>query len=178
MSAHSPVLLTSFTTWLPHQLSNASDDLVAEVVAMPAFSAQVYALRHLPVDFVRASQQAIALVQHLQPAGVVLCGMAETRQQLSLEVQAVGAEEIRCTRLDVASLLVGLEYSAVSFDAGRFVCNRLYYDMLHHLGDRPCIFVHVPRLTEANRAAIVSDFCELLRRFLGLTATHSPGRHV
>ncbi len=53
------LLLTSFRTWLPHQKSNSSDELL-EIVATKSKD-QYYFLRKLPVDLGLASRQAISL---------------------------------------------------------------------------------------------------------------------
>ena len=49
------VLLTSFSTWLPHQKSNSSDDLLHEVTKDDSLPASLTTLRQLPVDIHLAS---------------------------------------------------------------------------------------------------------------------------
>ncbi|MBD2092552.1 peptidase C15 [Microcoleus sp. FACHB-1515] len=179
------LLLTSFSTWLPHQKSNSADDLLVEFLQRkPSIDLQV--LRHLPVDFMLAPQQTIACIQTLQPQAVVCCGMAESRSKLSVESQAVisntvpgaqsdtvlGAQSDRIlkTRFDLPQLVNGLPLTEISHDAGRFVCNATYFAVLEHLQHSSGLglFVHVPILTEANCEAIVSDFATLLQRISNL----------
>jgi pyroglutamyl-peptidase len=71
---HKKILLTSFQTWLPHQVSNSSDDLLAKIQDEAFLSASLTFLRQLPVDVLLASQKAIATIQVLQPHVVICCG--------------------------------------------------------------------------------------------------------
>lgn len=162
-----PVLLTSFQTWQAHQASNSSDDLLGLICDRPAF-AQHHYLRHLPVDTASASQRVCAQINQLQPAGVVCCGMAETRSRLSLELWAREPEGDRTYRtpLPLTQLLAQLPHTSLSEDAGQFVCEGLYFHVLHHLAACPWpswgLFVHVPVLTPENQATVVADFTKLL----------------
>jgi pyroglutamyl-peptidase len=146
------LLLTSFTTWLPHQKSNAADDLLLELMQTP-LPPTVHFLRQLPVDFVLAPQQAIAQIQQLQPNCVICCGMAESRTKLSVESRAVSGDRVLHTCFDLPQLVAELPMTEISHDAGRFVCNTTYYKVLEHLQDSPGrgLFVHVPILTAINR---------------------------
>jgi pyroglutamyl-peptidase len=60
------ILLTSFQTWLPHQTSNSSDDLLEEIAKLD-ISPSLTFLRQLPVDVSEASQLVIAKIEELQP---------------------------------------------------------------------------------------------------------------
>lgn len=159
------LLLTSFTTWLPHQKSNSSDDLLAELLQRNG-SIDLHLLRQLPVDFVLAPQQTIAHIQKLRPQIVVCCGMAESRSKLTVESQALQGDRVLKTRFNLLKLITELSMTEIGHDAGRFVCNATYFAILEHLQDSPCLglFVHVPILTEVNYKAIVSDFEMLLQR--------------
>ncbi len=161
------MLVTSFTTWKDHHISNSSDDLLEQILQdNPPPWLQV--LRRLPVDFELAPQTAIAQIQKLQPCAVVCCGMAETRDRLNLEVQAVQHEQVLKTSLDVMALADGLSFTELSYDAGAFVCNRLYFDVLQYLQlHQPAshaLFVHVPVLTTANCDRVIVDFRQILDR--------------
>ncbi len=181
------ILLTSFTTWKPEQPSNSSDDLLEELLQGDlAFLDSLHFLRRLPVDFEQAPRLAIAHIQKLQPDVVVCCGMAETRDRLNLEMQAVkdDPQNIRAsdsqdspnesrvlkTPLDLPRLAADLPHTDLSYDAGRFVCNALYFSLLEQAQatQRPCLFVHVPILTAANRLPILQDFCQILQRLIHL----------
>ena len=205
------ILLTSFQTWLPHQKSNASDDLLLKIqqendkVQEQALSLAF--LRQLPVDVFTASDFAIAKIERLQPDVVICCGMAESRYRLTVEAGATPDYFVAqvywficylvlqnifsvkglsyClsallsrktnvetrflkTAVDLEELLDGLITTEVSYDAGKFVCEGLYYQVLSYLRDysptTSCIFVHVPVLTPENLSTILTDFRLIIRR--------------
>jgi len=168
-SSVTQILLTSFTTWKSHQRSNASDDLLIEIQQSNP-SSDLHFLRQLPVDFQLAPKQAIAHINKLQPDAIILCGMAESRQKLTVESRAIAGEMVFHTKVDLEQLIEGLEFTEISHDAGRFVCEALYFATLKHLHeaglDCPCIFVHVPILTPANSPLIIKDF-QVMINFIG-----------
>ena len=82
-------LLTSFATWMPHQRSNSSDDLLGRIEETGRRS--FHFLRRLPVDFQLAPKLVIAKLDELQPDVLICCGMAEERDKLSLESTASAA---------------------------------------------------------------------------------------
>ena len=90
--------------------------------------------------------------------------MAESRQRLSLESNGVRGDRQLYTSLDLLNLTADLPLTDISDNAGRFVCNSLYYDILSQTS--ACVFAHVPILTDENRRAIVSDFWQILDRLL------------
>lgn len=154
------ILLTSFTTWLPHQLSNSSDDLLHEISKLDTSSLAF--LRLLPVDVELASCYVIAKINELQPSVVICCGMAESRTLLSIESTATCGEMALTTPVNLPQLVTDLVAIEISNDAGHFVCESLYYSVLKYIIDYKlninCIFVHVPILTEENLAVILKTF--------------------
>lgn len=166
------ILLTTFDIWLPHHVTNSSDDLILEVLQREPL-ADCHLIRKLEVDFDLAPQKTIACIQTLRPKLIVCCGMAEKRSRLSVESGASWNGQRLNTVLSLDQLIAGLAHTEISHDAGVFVCNRLYYEILHSLktadlGHNRCIFVHVPILVPENRGAIVQDFLTLLDRLRGL----------
>jgi pyroglutamyl-peptidase len=170
------LLLTSFTTWEPHQRSNASDDLILELLKTEPTLSSVHLLRQLPVDFELAPKQAIAHINQLQPDIVICCGMAESRVSLTVESRAVTQNQVLYTKANLERLVLGLAMTEISHDAGQFVCNWLYYALLKHLHDTKtiCLFVHVPVLTAENSEAIVTDFRLLITRLLAWDGNATP----
>lgn len=164
------MLITSFTTWLPHQVSNASDDLLLRFLANA--DATCPTLRHLPVDHVLAPLQVIDAVDRLRPRLIVCCGMAEERERLNVESQAVMDGNVQKTDIDLGKLTADLRMTEISNDAGDFVCNTLYFRCLEHLrnlqGEHHCLFVHVPLLTPENEKALTEDFTEIIKRLAAL----------
>jgi pyroglutamyl-peptidase len=170
------LLLTSFTTWEPHQHSNASDDLLLELLKTEPTLPSLHLLRQLPVNFELAPEQAIAHVNQLQPDIVICCGMAESRISLTVESRAVTQNEVLYTKANLERLVLGLAVTEISHDAGEFVCNWLYHALLKHLQNTEtiCLFVHVPILTAENLEAIVTDFRLLIARLLAWEGNTTP----
>ncbi|HEY9641726.1 MAG TPA: peptidase C15, partial [Coleofasciculaceae cyanobacterium] len=81
-------LLTSFVSWQPWQASNSADDLLQDILCTAPDPDRVV-LRGLPVNLPVARNITIAKIRQLQPQVILLCGMAETRQKLSLESTGV-----------------------------------------------------------------------------------------
>ena len=166
------ILLTSFETWLPHQKSNSSDDLLGEVAKLDSLSYSLTLLRHLPVDIPQASERAIAKINELQPDIIICCGMAESRLQLSIESNATCGDTVLKTLVDLDKLLDGFVGTTISHDAGKFVCEGLYYSVLNHLPKTDLksrgLFVHVPVLTRNNIAGIMADFELIMPRLTSL----------
>ncbi len=165
------ILLTSFQVWKPDQISNSSDELLQIVAASYPHLAKLRFLRRLPVHFEQAPQRVISAIESYRPAAVVCCGMVEPRYKLRLESTAVQGQRKLHSTLPLSELTAGLPATEIGDDAGRFVCNRLYYDVLNYLqgtSATPCLFVHVPKLTPKNCSAIAADFIQVLDRLTHL----------
>lgn len=165
-----PFLITTFSTWLPHQRSNAADDLI-DRVAQAGLPSGTELLRHLPVDGEAAWAIVAAAMRRFRPARIIACGMAESRNRLCLEQQAVCGDRTLSTAIDLGPWAAQLRLGEHSFDAGRFVCNDLYFSILEALARDPCwqdtraLFVHVPpphRLGVDDSATLLQDFQTLL----------------
>ncbi|HLP91753.1 MAG TPA: peptidase C15 [Nostocaceae cyanobacterium] len=164
------ILLTSFDTWLSNQLSNSSDDLLLNLDKMASRANDLFFLRRLPVDVNLASSLVIAKINEVQPDYVICCGMAASREKLSVEVMARstnilpgdGAENVLQTTVDLKKLMAGTVEVEISHDCGMFVCEGLYYSILDYLQRSPvsipCVFVHVPILHPGNSVGIVANF--------------------
>jgi pyroglutamyl-peptidase len=160
------LLLTSFQTWLPHQISNSSDDLLAIIEEEQENFNDLYFLRKLPVNTQLATQKVIETITIINPQGIICCGMAESREILTIESNAVCGKDCIFTQINLDSLLTSLVYTVISHNAGKFVCEGLYYQILkytqnHHL-NIPCIFVHVPLLHKKNLDKIQQDFIAII----------------
>jgi len=144
------ILLTSFTTWLPHQKSNSSDDLLHQISQLNYKLSSLIFLRSLPVDIEIASRRVITQINQLTPEVVICCGMAERREQLSIESNATNGDIVLKTSVDIEKLVDGIDSIQISHDAGKFVCEGVYYTVLNYIFksnlNTSCIFVHVPNL--------------------------------
>jgi pyroglutamyl-peptidase len=160
------ILLTSFATWLPHQKSNSSDDLLTEIAKLESPSLRF--VRQLPVDVFKASRLVIDKIAELQPDSIICCGMAESRTKLTVESCATCGDALINTWVDLEKLVAEAAEIEISHDAGKFVCEGLYYEVLKYLQERNlsthCIFVHVPVLTQDNLPGIVADFHRIIQK--------------
>lgn len=161
----STILATSFRTWLPHQASNSSDDLLALLQTQPCAEAIAF-LRQLPVDTDRASQAIGNAIRTHQPRIVLCCGMAEQRQYLSLERYACNGSTTLATSLPLDTLVPPLSHTRISHDAGTYVCNDTYYRLLQTIQQNgtniQALFIHVPILTSLNQQHLLNDLCTLI----------------
>lgn len=158
-------LLTSFDTWLPHQSSNSSDDLLKTLLPSPPPKNHLIFLRHLPVDLSRASERTLKAIAYHQPDTIICCGMAESRHQLSLEARARGDLDQFHTPIDLSQLITQLDHTHISYDGGKFVCEGLYYQILKHSPQSQCLFLHVPLVNSSNRKLLQSDLQKILAIF-------------
>lgn len=176
------LLLTSFTTWLPDQKSNSSDDLLGEISqcrdtnCISSFCHLTF-LRSLPVDIELASDRVIAKINELNPDAVICCGMSRRRDYLSVESNATCENTLLYTNINIEKLLGDADKIKISHDAGKFVCEGLYYSVLKHIYDHKiktyCVFVHVPILTEENTASVKEDFMLLVQRLYDASVAFS-----
>ena len=184
ISLNVPILLTAFAPWQAHQPSNSSDDLLALVAQHPHCPSNVVMMRGLSVHFDLAPAQVMAQAMALRPALVVCCGMAETRTLLTLEQWGRRDDRRLRPRLDLEALSRHLPLTAISQDAGDYVCNHLYYDLLETLPQRlpSCqgLFIHVPKLHRHLQPWLLLDFLTVLARLgarvpsVTLAAAQSP----
>jgi pyroglutamyl-peptidase len=176
-----PILITSFQPWRAHQRSNSSHDLLAELYACDRLPTHSVWLPQVPVSFAMAPMYVITEIARLRPRLVICCGMAENRPGLSVERQAkksIHPADTACvsktspitlqTSVKVSDLLAGTLLSDVSEDAGSYVCNHLYYNVLRFVGQvnwpTKVIFIHVPCLNLANRRLILDDFVTIVTK--------------
>ena len=157
------ILLTSFQTWLPHQKSNSSDDLLAKIATLDYSNYfDLSFLRQLTVDIELASQQVISAIETIEPNIIICCGMAEKRKKLTIESNACCQGECLYTAVDLTELTRNLMITEISHNAGKFVCEGLYYRVLKHIKTHKknirSIFVHVPLLEKTHLGLMQEDF--------------------
>ncbi len=151
------VLVTGFEPWGKHK-TNPSGELAKALGGVV-----------LPTEY-RASEKALLdAVSERRPRAVVLLGLADTRKKLSIEMIAVNVDHADVadnardrrqsrpidragelglpTRLPARRLLDAVKAArvpvALSYHAGTFCCNHIFYVALRRLAV-PCGFVHVP----------------------------------
>ena len=128
----------------------------------------------LPVVYGQCGQILCELIKRVQPDCVLCFGQAAGREGISLESTAVnvkassspdndgvtfsgepivpdGPESLRA-RLPLRELCAELKdagfHTKISFSAGTYVCNDLFYEMLHYAEEsgspKMCGFIHIP----------------------------------
>lgn len=162
------ILLTSFDIWQSYHKSNSADDLLNIVWQQESLPHDLFFLRKLPVCFETAPKMVIQEIDKIQPELIICCGMAESREILTIESQARGKNDTLKSNIELTNLVNGLKFCQISNDAGQFVCERLYYEVLRYIVDREltskCLFVHVPILTDQNREKILTDFLAIISK--------------
>ncbi len=156
------------------------------------------AARRLPTEFEASLRALRAAIRETGPSLVVCTGLAGGRKELSLERVAINVDDARIadnigaqpvdariaargpaayfTTLPIKAMLAALEKQGipahVSQTAGTFVCNHVFYGLMHALRRTPGVrggFIHVPR---AGRGGMPLDqIVEGLRIALHVAAT-------
>lgn len=126
----------------------------------------------LPVVFGLAGERCCAAIDEIKPNAVLLLGQAGGRKSVTPELAArnfryaripdndgntpkgvpviPGGEDALFAALPVEAMLTAIRAAGLpgelSCSAGRYVCNDLYYTVLHHLRhtDVGAAFIHVP----------------------------------
>ncbi|UVW29602.1 pyroglutamyl-peptidase I [Massilia sp. H6] len=139
-------------------------------------------VRQLPCVFVEANRALAAMVNALAPQIVIALGQAGGRGEISVERIAInvddasildnagrqpvdrpihaGAPAAYFSTLPIKSMVAAMRAAGlragVSQTAGTFVCNHVFYGLMHHVATHPVKagFIHVPFLPEqaAGRA--------------------------
>jgi pyroglutamyl-peptidase len=133
--------------------------------------------RVLSCVFGRAREELLAALADATPALVIALGQAGGRREVSLERVAINVDDARIadnagaqpidrpivaggpvaywSTLPIKAIVAALHAAglpaAVSQSAGTFVCNHVFYGLMHALERRPATrggFIHVPWLSE------------------------------
>ncbi|MDP2816880.1 MAG: pyroglutamyl-peptidase I [Polaromonas sp.] len=160
----------------------------------------------LPTVFGSSLVELARLLREHRPTLVICVGQAGGRAAISLERIAINVNDARIadnaaaqpvdtpvvaggpaayfTTLPIKAMLLALQGEGipaeVSQTAGTFVCNHVFYGLMHHLSTRRGFkrtrggFVHVPWLPEQGQPSMTTD--ELVRglRLLIATALATP----
>ncbi len=180
MSA-APVLLTGFEPF-GGENTNASARLVAALDGRVIAGRRVVGVI-LPVVFGAAGERLLEALARHRPALVVCTGQAAGRAAVSLERVALnladatqpdnagfrpvdspvvpGGPAAYWSTLPLRPILAALRARALpaefSLSAGTYVCNHVFYTLLHALRDTPAIrggFVHLPVLPEQAASSV------------------------
>lgn len=205
------ILITGFEPF-GGETSNPSWEAVRALDDTQIASHRV-AARCLPVEFgasLAALRQAIG---ELKPALVLCVGQAGGRAQLSLERVAINVDDARIadnagacpidepvaadgpaayfSDLPIKAMLAALHEAGlpaeVSQTAGTYVCNHVFYGLMHALRDAPGVrggFIHIPFSTEQAAhhpgapSLPVATVSEALRIALRVALTTTDDRRI
>jgi pyroglutamyl-peptidase len=138
--------------------------------------------RELPCVFGRAAEALCGFVDEVRPDVVIAVGQAGGRPEISVERIAINVDDARIadnhgqqpvdvpivsdgpaayfTSLPIKAMVAAMRSgglkAGVSQTAGTFVCNHVFYALMHHVRGLPVKagFIHVPFLPEQTAACL------------------------
>ncbi len=195
------MLLTGFDTFAGAEL-NPSGLAAAQLDGQEIAGFRVRA-HELPTEFAAAGEMVVELIDGLQPTAVICCGQAGGASELRCERLAVNLRDARrpdnagkqpqdeeivpgapaayWASVPVRDLVSRVREAGIpariSYSAGTYVCNDVFYMARHHVQDNGLStrvgFIHVPCAPEqvADRPGVASMEVETIAR--GLRAAMS-----
>jgi len=166
-----PVLLTGFAPF-GGETDNPSWNAVSYLDGAVIAGHRIVA-RRLPVEFGASVDALRDMIDMLSPALVLCVGQAGGRSQLSIERVAINVDDARIpdnvgaapvdqpivsggpaayfATLPIKAILSDLRDAGIAAEisqtAGTYVCNHVFYGLMHALRARPAIragFIHIP----------------------------------
>lgn len=166
------VLLTGFEPFGQHR-TNSSWEAIKDIAPDAVTGAQIE-IAQLPVDHARATRRLNQALRESKPEVVICFGMAARRKTVSLELKAhnldreiafgasgpvwknspivTGGPETYAPTLHIEQIRTALKTAGVpvrrSPNAGSYVCNHVFYRLMHVTRRRSTCagFVHVPAI--------------------------------
>jgi pyroglutamyl-peptidase len=154
--------------------------------------------RQLPCEFVQSQRELLSAIDELKPVLVLAVGQAGGRTELCFEKVAINLIDARIadnagqqpvdqpvlsqgpaayfTTLPIKAMVQRLRQqgipASVSYTAGTYVCNTVFYALMHKVKNTPAVpagFLHIPYAPEqAVGKAVASMPVELVVRALKL----------
>lgn len=166
------ILVSGFKPFLGEKI-NPSELLVEGFQEKSQINHNIHTIV-LPVEFEKAFVLLQEQIEKVNPDIILMLGQAGGRKKISLEKIALNWNQARAadesgfcpavgeiyklaplalmTSFPVDSLCEFLQSQklpvSLSFSAGAFVCNNLYYKVLHHYPKLKTVFIHVPFMPE------------------------------
>lgn len=174
-----PVLLTGFDPFGGDPINPSW--LAARALHRRRIAGHAVVAAQLPTQFGASLARLRALLAEHRPALVICLGLAASRGALSLERVAININDARIadnagarpidtpvvadapvayfSRLPIKAMHAAIQASGIGVEvsqtAGTFVCNHVFYGLMHTLRSQRGVrggFVHVPMLPEQARA--------------------------
>lgn len=166
------LLLTGFVPFAQHK-ENISQEIAIELNGIQINNFEIIG-KVLPVSYQKASNMIVSLIQSETPDAVICLGIAEHRTKVTPELIAINhihsdisdndnviiknsiinskGNEAYFSTLPVYKIIEKLKKnniaSEVSFSAGAFVCNLIFYELMHYCAENkikiPAGFIHLP----------------------------------
>lgn len=166
------ILLTGFAPFGGEKI-NPSWQAVQQLDGWQPDAETIVSVLELPCVFGESLQVLHQAIKELTPAVVIAVGQAGGRSQFCVEKVAINYDDARIpdnqqqqpagtaivadgptayfSTLPVKAIVQALQQqgipAALSFSAGTFVCNHVFYGMLHRLRNQPQVkagFIHIP----------------------------------
>ena len=164
--------------------------------------------RELPVAFGESLKRLRAAIREVRPAAVVCVGLAASRDAISLERIAINLDDARIpdnagrqpidvpvvdggpdayfSTLPIKAIFAALRTARipaeVSQTAGTYVCNHVFYGLMHLLRRRRGVragFIHVPPTDDSAESGLPLDtLVEALRIAVRATLATNDGARV
>ena len=196
-----PLLVTGFGPF-PGMPANPSQRLARRLgrLRRPALGDEAIEVRILPTTW-QAAAQVAGRIAELDPSAILMLGVAGRRKKVCVEVRAVnasadapdarrhhppsrrvkpGAPALLHSSARVMSLRAALRPvpAKLSRDAGRYLCNALYFEVLHALPTEkrsvPAVFVHIPAAPRHGAPAFERRLAGALSHLLVALAAQRP----
>ncbi len=194
------ILLTGFAPF-NQETTNPSWQAVKQFAAKKTSDGSQIYVAELPCEFGRANEVLISLIQQTHADTVICLGQAGGRAEVSVERVAINIDDARIpdnagnqpidqriqasgqnayfSSLPIKAIVQALKRvgipAQVSQSAGTFVCNHVFYGLMHYAETHPHIkragFIHIPYLPEqaVNHAGAPSMSLENLLNSIHIT---------
>lgn len=184
------VLVTAFAAFGPHD-TNPTIELVQQLSSAQWDDTIQLHTRVLPVERYRCLDELKAAIDECKPTLVIALGLAANRTRMSLEriavnlddfpipdnagVQVIDAPVVNdgplayVSTLPVKAILRSWQENnlsgELSYTAGTYVCNHLFYGMQHFLASSDVVsgFIHVPPLAHNGQPLDLKQQCLAIR---------------
>lgn len=177
------IYLTGFGPFQNYSVNPS--ELIVHVLNQTVIKDYLVIGRILPVDFILAPEVMKSDIAYYQPDLIISLGLDATCDSITIEVLSTNLQYDKSaedslktlrriqknapffipTRLNIQEMFHDLKTNhipvSISFSAGLYVCNTVFYEILHYLTeqslDTPMGFIHVPPVDDNNTSGMNID---------------------